>query len=94
VVLTAQGVLYYFKQAFVGGGAAKWKDPLGAMSVIGASCDVAAKAAGKSQAFAVRTPEAQLVFATEDAETDLTAWIRAVRGVAEAHSIGGASLEV
>ena len=81
MVLT-QGVLYIFKSAYPG---AKWKDPQGAFLVIGASCDVSNKSASNKSAFAVRAPEGQLLFSTED-ENDMNSWIRSIREAADAHT--------
>jgi len=76
-VVLAHGVLYVFRSAFP---AVKWKDPQMAMSVIGASCDVS----GSPSRFAVRTPETQMVFDSED-EAEAAAWIKAISGAASGY---------
>jgi hypothetical protein len=77
-VLIPEGAIYYFKSAFIVG---KWKDPLGAMSIVGASIDC-----DKARPFAIiiRTPEGQLLLSAES-EEERTAWIDALKSAAEYH---------
>ena len=78
-VLIPEGAIYYFRSPISLG---KWKDPMGAMSVVGATIE---KEGQKPFSIAIRCPEGQLLVSAED-EDDRETWITALKAAAEAHS--------
>jgi len=82
-LLIPEGVLYYFRNSTAPSG--KWKDPMGAMSIIGASVEVEAQ---KPHAFAIRTPEAQVILFAESDE-ERASWMEALKASSDAHVAPG-----
>jgi hypothetical protein len=78
-VLIPEGVLYYFRARL--SLESKWRDPMGAMSVVGASVELDDQ---RANAIAVRCPEGQLLLSGES-EEERDEWLSAVKSAAESH---------